>query len=133
MARTFFEVKEVKEVKMEDRLSQMSEKAIQFRDSRDWRQFHDPKNLAEAISIEAGELLENFLWIKNPDKSYDLDSRKLENVKEEIADIMIYLMYLCDGLNIDLPQAVKDKIEINEKKYPIEKAKGNSKKYKELK
>jgi len=133
LARTFFEVKEVKEVKMEDRLSQMSEKAIQFRDSRDWRQFHDPKNLAEAISIEAGELLENFLWIKNPDKSYDLDSRKLENVKEEIADIMIYLMYLCDGLNIDLPQAVKDKIEINEKKYPIEKAKGNSKKYKELK
>jgi len=118
---------------MEDRLSEISEKAIQFRDARDWEQFHDPKNLAEAISIESGELLENFLWIKNTDKSYDLDSRKLEDVKEEIADIMIYLIYLCEGLKIDLPQAVENKIEMNGKKYPIEKAKGSSKKYKEFK
>jgi NTP pyrophosphatase (non-canonical NTP hydrolase) len=130
LARIFFEVTEVK---MEDRLSQISEKAIQFRDARDWEQFHDPKNLAEAISIESGELLENFLWIKNTDKSYDLDSQKLEDVKEEIADIMIYLIYLCEGLKIDLPQAVENKIEMNGRKYPIEKAKGSSKKYKEFK
>jgi NTP pyrophosphatase (non-canonical NTP hydrolase) len=118
---------------MEDRLSQISEKAIQFRDARDWKQFHDPKNLAEAISIESGELLEHFLWIKNTDKSYDLDSRKLEDVKEEIADIMIYLIYICESLKIDLPKAVENKLDLNGRKYPIEKAKGCSKKYKELK
>ena len=117
---------------MEDRLSQISEKVIQFRDSRDWKQFHDPKNLAEAIIIEAGELLEKFLWIKNTDKSYDLSHSKRIEVEEEIADIAIYLMYLCEGLNIDLPRVVENKIEINEKKYPIEKAKGSSKKYKDL-
>ena len=117
---------------MEDRLSNLSEKAIQFRDARDWKQFHDPKNLAEAISIEAGELLENFLWLKNIDKSYSLNSSKLKNITEEVADIMIYLLYLCDALKIDLTQAVVDKIEINEKKYPVDKAKGNSKKYKDF-
>jgi NTP pyrophosphatase (non-canonical NTP hydrolase) len=118
---------------MEDRLSNLSKKALQFRDARDWKQFHDPKNLAEAISIESGELLENFLWIKNTDKSYDLDSRKLEDVKEEIADIMIYLIYICESLKIDLPKAVENKLDLNGRKYPIEKAKGSSKKYKELK
>ena len=117
---------------MEDRLSNLSERALQFRDARHWKQFHDPKNLAEAISIESGELLENFLWIKNTNKSYSLDSRKLKNITEEAADIMIYLLYLCDALKIDLPQAVVDKIEINEKKYPVDKAKGTSKKYKDL-
>jgi NTP pyrophosphatase (non-canonical NTP hydrolase) len=116
---------------MEDRLSKISEKAIQFRDARDWKQFHDPKNLAEAICIESGELLEKFLWVTT-EKSINIDSKKLEEVKEEIADIMIFLIYLCNGLNVDLSQAVENKIKINEEKYPIEKAKGSSKKYKEL-
>ena len=119
------------EMKMEDKLSVISKKVIQFRDARDWEQFHDPKNLAEAISIESAELLEKFLWTTT-DKAYDMDNQKLEDIKEEIADIMIFLIYLCNGLNIDLAQAVESKIEINEKKYPVEKAKGSSKKYKEL-
>jgi NTP pyrophosphatase (non-canonical NTP hydrolase) len=106
-------------------------RVIQFRDERDWRQFHDPKNLAEAICIESGELLEKFLWIPS-DKSHEIDSKKLGEIKEEIADIMIFLLYLCNGLNIDLSQAIERKIEMNEKKYPIEKAKGSSKKYKEF-
>lgn len=118
-------------MKMEDRLSVISKKVIQFRDARDWKQFHDPKNLAEAISIESAELLEKFLWTTT-DKSYDMDNQNLENIKEEIADIMIFLIYLCNGLDIDLAQAVESKIEINEKKYPVEKAKGSSKKYKEF-
>jgi len=116
---------------MEDRLSVISQKVIQFRNARDWKQFHDPKNLAEAISIESAELLEKFLWTTT-DKSYDMDSHKLEDIQEEIADIMIFLIYMCNGLNIDLAQAVESKIEINEKKYPVEKAKGSSKKYKEF-
>ena len=117
---------------MEDKLTIISEKAIQFRNDRDWKQFHDPKNLAEAISIEAGELLEHFLWIKNADSSFSLEPQKLEEVKEEIADIMIYLLYICDGLKIDLSEAVERKIRINEQKYPVSKSKGTSKKYGEL-
>jgi NTP pyrophosphatase (non-canonical NTP hydrolase) len=120
-----------RETKMKDTLSEVSKKVIQFRDARDWKQFHDPKNLAEAISIESGELLENFLWTTT-DKSYNVDNQKLEAIKEEIADIMIFLIYLCHGLKIDLVQAVERKIEINQKKYPIEKARGSSKKYKEF-
>ena len=116
---------------MEDRLATIAKKALQFRDARDWKQFHDPKNLAEAICIESAELLEKFLWATT-DKSYDIDNQKLEEIKEEIADIMIFLMYLCSGLNIDLIQAVESKIQINEKKYPIEKAKSSSKKYREF-
>jgi dCTP diphosphatase len=119
------------EVNMEDRLTTISKKALQFRDARDWRQFHDPKNLTEAICIESAELLEKFLWVTT-DKSYDIDNQKLEEIKEEIADIMIFLMYLCSGLNIDLVQAVENKIEINAKKYPIENAKSSSKKYSEF-
>ena len=116
---------------MEDRLAVVSRKALQFRDARDWKQFHDPKNLAEAICIESGELLEKFLWVATDD-AYHIDHRKLQEIKEEIADIMIFLMYLCNGLSVDLIEAVDSKIQINERKYPVEKAKSSSKKYKEL-
>jgi dCTP diphosphatase len=116
---------------MNDRLSKISQKAIQFRDERDWKQFHDPKNLAEAISIESGELLEKFLWMTT-NESVSPEAHKMGEIKEEIADIMIFLMYLCNSLNIDLPEAVEEKIEINRKKYPIEKARGTHKKYKEF-
>lgn len=116
---------------MEDRLSAVFTKAIQFRNARDWQQFHDPKNLAEAICIEAAELLEIFLWATTG-KAHDIDEKKLGKIKEEIADIMIFLIYLCHGLNIDLVKAVENKLEINDKKYPVEKAKGSSKKYQEF-
>ena len=116
---------------MNDRLSKISQKAIDFRDERDWKQFHDPKNLAEAISIEAGELLEKFLWMTT-NESVSPEPDKKSEIKEEIADIMIFLLYLCNSLDIDLVEAVEEKIKINSKKYPVEKARGTHKKYKEF-
>lgn len=104
------------------------QKVIAFRNERDWAQFHDPKNLAEALSIEAGELLENFLW-KTTEQSRNLAEEELKKVKEEIADIFIFLTYLCYEYEIDLLREVERKIEVNEAKYPVEKAKGSAKKY----
>ena len=115
---------------MSDLLS-IQKKVIEFRNARDWAQFHDPKNLAEALSIEAGELLENFLW-KSVGQSRKLSEDELKNVREEIADIFIYLTYLCEEFKIDLLDEVKTKIALNDKKYPVEKAKGSSKKYTDL-
>ena len=116
---------------MSDKLNEVIKQALQFRDARDWKQFHDPKNLAEAISIESGELLEKFLWMP-ADKSHELSSKKLAETEEEVADIMIFLIYLCHALKIDLLKSVEKKIEVNNKKYPVDKAKGNSRKYKDF-
>jgi|SRR3990172_9066803 len=104
---------------------------IDFRNERDWAQFHDPKNLAEALSIEAGELLENFLW-KTTEHSRNLTAEELKNVKEELADIFIFLTYMCEEFKIDLLNEVQNKVDHNAAKYPVEKAKGSSKKYTEL-
>ncbi len=98
---------------------------IKFRDERDWEQFHNPKDLAIAINIEAGELLELFLW-KNAE-----DANK-EKVKEELADIFSFAFLLADKYGFDVKQIVIDKIKLNSEKYPIVKAKGNAKKYDEL-
>jgi NTP pyrophosphatase (non-canonical NTP hydrolase) len=106
-------------------------KIIEFRDERDWSQFHDPKNLAEALSIEAGELLENFLW-KTTEQSRKLTDEEAANLKHEIADIYIFLTYLCHEFKIDLLKEVENKIAVNEAKYPVAKAKGSSRKYTEL-
>ena len=102
-----------------------------FREERDWAQFHDPKNLAEAISIEAGELLELFLW-KTTEESSSLSPRELERLEEEVADILIFLMYLAGSFNINLLEAAMKKLETDEKKYPVEKSKGTSTKYSEF-
>ena len=112
-------------------LASIQQKIIAFRNERDWAQFHDPKNLAEALSIEAGELLENFLW-KTTEQSRNLSSEELKNVKEELSDIFIFLTYLCEEYKIDLLREVEKKIALNEAKYPVEKAKGSAKKYTEL-
>jgi dCTP diphosphatase len=112
-------------------LESIQKKIISFRNERDWQQFHDPKNLAEALSIEAGELLENFLW-KTTEQSRNLSPEELKNVKEELADIFIFLTYLSEEYNIDLLKEVDRKIAKNETKYPVHKAKGTSKKYTEL-
>src|SRR3990172_8361372 len=109
----------------------IQKKILSFRNERDWAQFHDPKNLAEALSIEAGELLENFLW-KTTEQSRNLTAEELKNVKEELADIFIFLTYLSEEYSIDLLKEVEQKIAVNGKKYPIEKAKGSAKKYTEL-
>jgi NTP pyrophosphatase (non-canonical NTP hydrolase) len=112
-------------------LASIQNKILDFRNARDWAQFHDPKNLAEAISIEAGELLQNYLW-KNIEQSKNLTEEELSNVKHEIADIFIFLTYLCEEYKIDLIKEVERKIAINDKKYPVHKAKGSNRKYTEL-
>src|ERR1700690_336851 len=109
-------------------LEGIQKKILSFRNERDWEQFHDPKNLAEALSIEAGELLENFLW-KTTEQSRNLTIEELNNVKEELADIFIFLTYLSEEYKIDLFQEVENKIAQNAAKYPVEKAKGSAKKY----
>lgn len=105
-----------------------------FRQDRDWGQFHDAKNLAEAISIEASELQELFLWrkVEDVEEKIKSDPNFKEKVEEEFADVMIFLMHFASTANIDVASAVKDKTEKNEKKYPVEKAKGKADKYTEL-
>jgi NTP pyrophosphatase (non-canonical NTP hydrolase) len=112
-------------------LKSIQKKILDFRNARDWAQFHDPKNLAEALSIEAGELLENYLW-KTTEQSRNLATEELNNVKEELADIFIFLTYLSEEYKINLLTEVEKKIKKNEAKYPVEKSKGSSKKYTEL-
>ena len=102
-----------------------------FAQRRDWDQFHSPKNLAMALSVEVAEVVEHFQWL-TPEESNSLSSDKIERIKEEIGDVMIYLTRLADRLGIDPVQAAEDKMRINEKKYPVEKAKGIAVKYTDL-
>lgn len=95
-----------------------------FTKERDWNQFHTPENLAKSIVIEAAELLEHFQW----DHTFDKDQ-----VSEELADVMTYCLMMADTLDVSLEDIITDKMNKNELKYPVEKAKGNSKKYTELK
>ena len=102
-----------------------------FAAERDWDQFHFPKNLAIALSVEAAELLEHFQWM--PDReSATLPPEKRAGVREELADVLLYLIRLADKLDIDLVTAAVDKMAVNAKKYPVHKARGNSKKYTDL-
>jgi len=112
-------------------LKSITEKIIQFRDARQWVQYHDPKNLSLALGIEAAELQEIFLW-KTSEESKNLSQKDISRVSDEIADIFIYLTYLCHEFKIDLFDATLKKIEKNAVKYPIEKSKGSNKKYNEL-
>lgn len=106
-------------------IKKITELLITFRDKRDWAQFHNPKDLAVALIIEAGELLEAFLWKnhKEADK---------EKVKEELADVFAYAFLLADNYKFDVVDIVTAKIKENGKKYPIDKAKGTARKYNEL-
>ena len=101
-----------------------------FRDERDWMQFHNPKDMAAAISIEAAELQEIFLWKPSSD-SIQITAGERERVQEEIADIAIYLLELADNVDIDLIGAVSAKLAKNATKYPVAQARGSSKKYTE--
>lgn len=114
-------------------IDQLKARVIAFRDARDWKQFHNPKDLAVGLSIEANELLELFQW-KTPDQARQLmsDPKKAEWVRDELADVLIYALASADEMGIDLSDALMAKIEKNEAKYPVEKSKGNSKKYTEL-
>lgn len=103
-------------------------KVLKFRDDRDWKQFHNPKDLAISISLEASELLEIFQWSR--DDVYCLD--KIDKIKEELADVMNYCILMADACNLDLDKIITDKIKLNAAKYPVDKAKGTSAKYNEL-
>lgn len=102
-----------------------------FMDDRDWGQFHSPKNMSMQISVEASELMELFLWVDG-EESKEIIEKKREAVEHEVADIAICLLNFCTRTNIDLAQAIHDKMILNGKKYPVEKAKGNANKYIEL-
>ena len=106
-------------------IKEITEALIKFRDERDWEQFHNPKDLAVALNIEAGELLENFLW-----KSHEEADR--EKVKEELADVLAYAFLLAEKYDFDVKKIVLEKIKKNGEKYPVSKAKGTSKKYTDL-
>jgi NTP pyrophosphatase (non-canonical NTP hydrolase) len=101
---------------------------IKFRDDRNWSQFHNPKDLAISISLEAAELLELFQWSNN-DEAVDNNFQELQ---DELADILIYCTLMADKLNIELDEAVKNKLEKNKKKYPIEKSYNSKEKYDKL-
>ena len=98
---------------------------LQFRNERDWEQFHNPKDLALAINVEAGELLELFLW-------KDAKDANIEKVKEELADVFAFAFLLAEKYNLDVKEIVLDKIKKNAEKYPVDKAKGKATKYNEL-
>jgi NTP pyrophosphatase (non-canonical NTP hydrolase) len=106
-------------------IQEITEELLRFRNERDWEQFHNPKDLALAITIEAGELLELFLW-KNAE-----DANK-EKVKEELADIFSFALLLANKYGFDVKQIILDKIKVNSEKYPVNKAKGTARKYDEL-
>lgn len=109
----------------------LTEKIRQFRDARDWLQFHSPKDLTVAITAEAGELMQHFVW-KSPDESWEIAQKKLPEVADEIADVGILLFELAANLKLDLAQVMMDKLARNEVRYPADKARGTNLKYNEL-
>lgn len=108
----------------------LQQRLKKFAVERNWEQFHSPKNLAMALSGEAGELIEHFQWLTEQ-QSYGLDAEKKQEVALEMADIFIYLFRLAERLDINLIEKVYEKVEINEKRYPVEQVKGSAKKYNE--
>lgn len=107
-----------------ERLDELLERIQRFNDERDWNQFHTPANLAKSIAIEAGELLECYQWSDEP--------TDINAVKEELADVASYVLMMCQVLNVDLIDIVHKKMDLTEKKYPVEKAKGVATKYDKL-
>ena len=111
-------------------LTQLRDSLRQFAADRDWDQFHSPKNLAMALAVEAAELLERFQWVTEEDSKH-LPPAELAKVREEMADVLNYLVRLADKLDVDLIEAARDKIKLNAVKYPVEKARGSARKYSE--
>lgn len=116
---------------MKSKLEELLERVRSFNRERDWEQFHSPKNLSTALMIEAGELAEIFQWLTG-EESADLPEPKMRKAREEIGDVLIYLVNLADKLGIDLIEAAEEKLKQNEKKYPADKVRGSAAKYKEL-
>jgi dCTP diphosphatase len=112
-------------------LTDLRNELRRFAAARDWQQFHTPKNLAIALSVEAAELLEHFQWL-TPLQSANLDGRTRRAVESEIADVLLYLTRLADVLGIDAIAAARRKMRINARKYPVRRARGNARKYTEF-
>jgi len=111
-------------------MKSLQEQVANFAKERDWEKYHSPKNLAMALSVEVSELLEIFLWLSDKE-SQKLPEDKLNNLKEEIGDIIIYLANLANKFGIDPIECAREKLELNKLKYPSELVKGNAKKYTE--
>ena len=112
-------------------MQELTNKIRAFARERDWDQFHSPKNLAMALSVEVAEIVEHFQWLTQ-EESNRLDPAKIEKIREEIGDVMIYLARLADRLGIDPLQAANEKMQINAKKYPVAKSRGLAAKYTDL-
>lgn len=110
---------------MTDSLNELSEQLAEFARARDWEQFHSPKNLSMALIAEAAELVEHFQWLSE-NESEHLPPEKLEEVRMELADIQIYLLRIAERLNVDLLQAAREKMAINEERYPVDMVKGSA-------
>ena len=117
--------------RMSDALQALRKTLREFARERDWEQFHTPKNLATALSVEAAELLEHFQWLTD-EQSRTLDDAKRTAVGEEIADVLLYLLQLADKLDIDPVQAAERKVRLNAEKYPADRARGRIDKYTKL-
>lgn len=115
---------------MDGEFSQLRALVRQFVDERDWDQFHTPKNLSAALSVEAAELLEHFQWLHQGDAA-ELGASKLVEVRHEMADVLVYLVRLADKLDVDLVQAVEEKMVLNRAKYPADQVRGDARKYDE--
>jgi dCTP diphosphatase len=111
-------------------LRALQQRLAEFAAVRDWQQFHSPKNLAMALSVEAAELVEEFQWLTE-EQSRALTPERHERVRLELADVFIYLLRIADTLGVDLLAAVDDKVVLNEKKYPADRVRGDSRKYTE--
>jgi len=116
---------------MPDSLNSLAKQLDQFALVRDWKQFHSPKNLASALVVEAGELLEHFQWMTE-EQSRNLPQDKRDAVGSEVADVLLYLIQLSTALGFDPVRAAESKLKRNELKYPVDLARGNSRKYDEL-
>lgn len=114
-----------------DPLIELRDRLRAFTREREWDRFHTPKNLAMALIVEAAELAEHFQWL-TPEESQSPQDGKREKIRDELADVLIYLVELADTLEVDLIAAARDKIEKNALKYPVEKSRGNARKYDEL-
>ena len=116
---------------MANSIESLTREICAFRDARDWRQFHNPKELAVAITAEAGELLQHFVW-QSPEQSEQRVNDRRDELESEMADVAILLLELADNCGINLADAIRAKLARNEERYPVAKARGSNKKYNEF-
>lgn len=114
-----------------ENISDLTDRIINFRDARDWKQFHNPKDVALSLSLEAAEVLEHFQW-KNGEELKEYTESHKEHIGEELADVLYWILLMSHDLDIDIVKALNNKMKKNEEKYSVEKFKGNHKKYNEI-